>query len=80
MIFFLPLALSVVSLRVTPLRAGMAAPFYSSTCALLGAHWLMEPRYAIVPFALLGLLRERRGRAVEWLSLLWGAALSFWLL
>jgi alpha-1,2-glucosyltransferase len=76
-LFFIPIAFALLLLWVTPLRSGAAIPLYVCVVLSLGAHWLVEPRYAILPIALFTLLRERRSSLVESLDLSWNAALSW---
>jgi hypothetical protein len=39
-------------------RAGMLALVWSFSLVFLSFHWLVEPRYYIIPFLLLGLFTE----------------------
>lgn len=67
-VFFAPVAFGLLSLAVTPLREKRFYWLYPFTLLGLLPFWLIEPRYAFVPFSLLILFKEERSPLVEWLT------------
>jgi alpha-1,2-glucosyltransferase len=59
-------ALAACGLAFTRLEPAAAYGLYPIAAFSLAASWLVEQRYALVPFVLWLAFREQRGRAIEW--------------
>jgi alpha-1,2-glucosyltransferase len=68
-LFFLPIAFSLLSLSVVPLRQRRFYWLYPFTVFSLLPFWLIEPRYAFVPLSFFLLFKEEHTAWVEWLSI-----------
>lgn len=78
-IFFLPIVVSVLSLFVTKLIRKEYYAFYPIAILVLSAHWLIEPRYSIIPFVFFLLFSERRSVRVEYATVAFFALISFYI-
>ena len=78
-LFFLPVAYSVLSLRVTKFTRSYFYFLYPVTALYLMPSWLIEPRYYIVPFVLFELFREKRSASLEFSTLICFLIFSGWL-
>ncbi len=65
--FFLPVAFGLLALAVTRLREQRFYWLYPFTLLGLLPFWLIEPRYAFVPFSLYILFKGEQSPLVEWL-------------
>ena len=65
-LFFLPIAFSIMSLSVTTLRNKSYYLLYPFTVLFLVPSWLIEQRYYIVPFSLFILFKNEKSRLVEY--------------
>jgi alpha-1,2-glucosyltransferase len=67
---------TIAACGLAPTRLAPRAAYwlYPVAALFLSASWLVEQRYALVPFVLFLAFREHRGRAVEW------ATAALWLL
>ncbi|MBI3618785.1 hypothetical protein HY213_01985 [Candidatus Peregrinibacteria bacterium] len=74
LLFSLPIMLAVLSLAVTRLRSKPAYLLYPMTVLCLLPSWLIEERYALIPFVLFLLFIERQKPWVEY------SLLAFWIL
>ncbi len=68
LLFFLPVAYSVLSLAVTRLWHRSFVLLYPLTVIFLVPSWLIEQRYYLIPFILFVLVRERRSNALEYIT------------
>ena len=75
-LFFLPIAYSVLSIIVTKLWHKPFYLIYPFTFLYLIPSWLIEQRYYLIPFTLFILFREERSKLVEYLSLVMYVAAS----
>ena len=73
--FFLPVAITCVSLPSVRLSSG-GWLVYPATVAFLLPSWLIEQRYYLIPFALLLADREPLDPRVEWIQVGFSAVLS----
>jgi len=73
-VFGLIAAAAICALFATRLRPVAAYLFFPSAAVLLVASWMIEQRYALIPFTLWLAFRERRSAACENATLLWWAA------
>lgn len=69
LIFFIPIAYSTLSLTVTKLKENVHYLLYPLTILFLSQHWLIDPRYLIIPFTFFLLFKENRGKLVEYSTL-----------
>lgn len=68
-VFFLPVAFGLLALGVARLRQQRFYWLYPFTLLGLLPFWLIEPRYAFVPFSLWILFKEEQSPLVEWLTI-----------
>lgn len=64
---FAAIAIAILSLSVTPLQSGAQRLLMPFALLSLVPEWQIEPRYAIMPFALFLLFRVQRSLRFEWL-------------
>jgi len=74
-IFFIPIAYTVLSLLVTKLYRAEYYLLYPFTILYLAPSWLIEPRYLFIPFVLFLLFKRRDSNLVEY-----GTTLMFFVL
>jgi alpha-1,2-glucosyltransferase len=79
-LFFLPVAISLLSLAVVRLRQKRFYWLYPFTVISLLPFWLIEPRYAFVPLSLFLLFKEEPAAWVDWLTVVLYLLLSLLLL
>jgi alpha-1,2-glucosyltransferase len=63
--FFVPIAYSILSLAVTPLRQRGFYMMYPISALFVSASWLVDPRYYLIPFVLFLVFREKYSLKVE---------------
>lgn len=69
-LFFLPIAYTILSLSVTQLHEKSYYLIYPATFFYLLPSWLIEPRYYFIPFVLFMLCRKRKSKFVEYSSII----------
>lgn len=78
-LFFLPIAISLLSLAATRMVRPVFVLLYPITFLYLVPSWLIEQRYYFIPLAFFILFRQRQSTLVEWVqiiySFLWSALL-----
>ncbi len=77
-LFFLPIAGSMLSLWTTKLPSKACYLMYPTTILYLLPSWLIEQRYYLIPFALFLALKERKSSAIEYFTILAYIALSLY--
>jgi alpha-1,2-glucosyltransferase len=68
-IFFLPIAYSVLSLIVIPLKERQFYWIYPASVLFVTPSWLIEQRYYLIPFSLFLLARKQERNCTEYLLL-----------
>jgi len=79
-LFFLPIAFSLLSLAVVRFRERRFYWLYPFTVLSLLPFWLIEPRYTFVPLSLFLLFKEQGAAWVDWLTVGFYLPLSLLLL
>jgi alpha-1,2-glucosyltransferase len=79
-VFFIPVCYCILSLAATPLHRREFLMLYPLGIIALSSLWLIEQRYALVPFVLFILLRKSSSKAVEYSIIAINFALSLYLL
>ncbi len=77
-LFFLPIAYSMLSLSTTKLPSKACYLIYPTTILYLLPSWLIEQRYYLIPLALFLALKEKKSNAIEYLTILAYIALSLY--
>ncbi len=77
-IFFLPIAYTLLSLSVTKLPSKACYLMYPTTILYLLPSWLIEQRYYLIPFALFLAFKEKKSNAIEYLTILAYIALALY--
>lgn len=78
-IFFLPVAYSLLSLMVTELQKEFYYVFYGFSFIFLSLLWLIEPRYYIIPFVFFILFKKQKSDLVEHSTIILWVAFTAWL-
>jgi hypothetical protein len=68
-LFFIPVAYSLLSIRVTELHWKSFYLIYPFAFVYLASLWLIEQRYYLIPFSLFMLFRKESSKLVEYSSL-----------
>jgi alpha-1,2-glucosyltransferase len=68
-LFFIPVAYSILSISVTELYEKSFYLIYPFTILYLIPSWLIEQRYYLIPFALFILFKKEESKLVEYLSI-----------
>lgn len=79
-LFFLPILYAICSLIVTPLYDKRYNLIYPFSILFLLPHWLVDPRYHLIPLVLFLLFKRDDPSPINYLTMLAYVALSGWLL
>ncbi len=80
LLFFIPIAYTILSIAVTPLKKPVFYLVYPFWILTLVPAWLIEERYYLAAFSLFLLFRERQSLSIEYASLVYSMATGFFFL
>ena len=78
-VFALAMVLALLTMIVTRLAVPGAWLLYPMSALYLGASWLIDARYALIPLVLFLLLREKRSWKEEMVQYVWQVAVCMWI-
>ncbi|MDD5751045.1 MAG: hypothetical protein PHS73_00820 [Candidatus Peribacteraceae bacterium] len=78
-LFAFAMVLALLTMAVTRLAVRGAGLLYPCSLVYLGASWLIDARYALIPLVLFLLLRERRSWKEEVMQYAWQVVVCMWI-